>query len=1151
MNKKKRIGRKMLCLIVAFVMVITLVPRMPASLAYAAAGDVPDHSKTLDNNEDGTFKLELSVTGDADNETQEAGDVDLVVVYDVSSSMDTRDVRVGNNSYYRSDQAEDVVHDFLTNLATYQNDAGTNIRVSLVNFAVTGDQIQGWTNNVTGLANRFDDGGTDNTRSFSYTGSSHNGTNWESALQRAQTLVNSSREGVPTFVILITDGAPTASGNGSNAVSPTGASIATLRDRYNAATEEAESIATAVSAKDGTFYGIFAYSQEADLLDDLMYYSVNGQHRGNNINNVVAATQEPHPNYFNAGNTEDLNAAITEIFDKIVQAMGISSVSISDGTTHEVETSTGEMSELLEVIEDYQYWISIPVVNNRFQRVDRDGNTVTYTVTDNGSGSCTVTWGSNSVTVDGSVSSGQFKYEWKEANALYNYDPPAAVFRNSAVDWNLSSVGTLLDGVTYSVTFDVYPSQETLDDIADIKNDPGADGAWGDLDPVIQQYLDVNGNLKTNTTATLSYTDTRTGQSGSTQYVNPDPVETSAVEQLAVTKAWNNELEDEWDKPAQIVLDVTRDGVNTYTATLKEDLDPEKSWKDSVFISIGIMRTSGTDIELLTTGHNFTFSEPGAASGYKWELDVPVVRPMKIDGTDTILVLVDEAHPAPDGATIYTLPDKDGVKGGTYYVDNELASLTATNERRSSLNILKAVDGEDAPEDAEFPFTLNIVNSLAPDTAPSETEDPNHDSDWWVWISVRDMSETDDPEEAPPVTDAVVSGATHAGGGWYYGVSGQDIVLNVKDGYSIRLNNLPVDSEYTITEGELTTGFVFEGAEIEIVDGIGTETDSFAVDKDAQKASGKIQETNTLYQVTMNNKYELVNVEVTKKWVDGNNQDGLRPDNLELTLNGLPAGTTAPDPEIVKSEDGNEWTYTWKALPRYDSSNNEITYTVTEENVPNGYECKGSPASDGGTITNEHTPELTEATVKKVWDDANNQDGKRPESLKVTLSNGTEVTLNEGNKWTATVDKLPKYANGQEIEYTWTEGTLPEGYTLTNTTKQGTITTLTNSYTPETIDIPVKKVWSDNNSNSRPESVAVNLIADGAETPVKTVTLSEENNWAATFEDLPKYKNGGTEIEYEVKEAEVDGYYTSYSINAETGPRSCTSPPPPPIPAPR
>ena len=42
------------------------------------------------------------------------------------------------------------------------------------------------------------------------------------------------------------------------------------------------------------------------------------------------------------------------------------------------------------------------------------------------------------------------------------------------------------------------------------------------------------------------------------------------------------------------------------------------------------------------------------------------------------------------------------------------------------------------------------------------------------------------------------------------------------------------------------------------------------------------------------------------------------------------------------------------------------------------------------TPAGEVEPETVEATVKTVWDDANNQDGKRPEHLIVTLSNGTD-----------------------------------------------------------------------------------------------------------------------------------------------------------------
>ena len=50
--------------------------------------------------------------------------------------------------------------------------------------------------------------------------------------------------------------------------------------------------------------------------------------------------------------------------------------------------------------------------------------------------------------------------------------PNAAYYNSSskAVIWNPIGTSTLLDGVTYEVTFEVYPSQYTMDLIADLKN---------------------------------------------------------------------------------------------------------------------------------------------------------------------------------------------------------------------------------------------------------------------------------------------------------------------------------------------------------------------------------------------------------------------------------------------------------------------------------------------------------------------------------------------------------------------------------------------------------------------------------------------------------------------------------------------------------
>ncbi|MFR7388404.1 MAG: Cna B-type domain-containing protein [Blautia faecis] len=81
----------------------------------------------------------------------------------------------------------------------------------------------------------------------------------------------------------------------------------------------------------------------------------------------------------------------------------------------------------------------------------------------------------------------------------------------------------------------------------------------------------------------------------------------------------------------------------------------------------------------------------------------------------------------------------------------------------------------------------------------------------------------------------------------------------------------------------------------------------------------------------------------------------------------------------------------------------DIEYTVDEVSVPAGYTktVSTNEAKTEYVITNTHVTETTEATVKKVWNDSNDQDGKRPAELTVNLMNGNTVvrtvTLNAGN----------------------------------------------------------------------------------------------------------------------------------------------------------
>lgn len=281
---------------------------------------------------------------------------------------------------------------------------------------------------------------------------------------------------------------------------------------------------------------------------------------------------------------------------------------------------------------------------------------------------------------------------------------------------------------------------------------------------------------------------------------------------------------------------------------------------------------------------------------------------------------------------------------------------------------------------------------------------------------------------------------------------------------------------------------------------------------------------------------EKTEVSVEKKWADNENQDRVRPGSIQVQLY---ADETAQGDPIELNED-NGWKYTWSNLEKK-SGSNDIEYTVDEVSVPAGY-TKTVIANEGKTeytITNTHTTETTEATVRKVWNDSNDQDGKRPDSLNVNLMNGNTVvdtvTLTADNNWTATVQNLPKKANGTDIVYSWSEGNMPEGYSLTDTAKDGTVTTLTNSYSTEETSVSVRKVWtdSDNQDGIRPESISVQLKADGKASG-DPVVLNEANNWTYTWTKLAKNANK-TEIQYTVDEVDVPSGYTKTVTKESTG----------------
>lgn len=294
--------------------------------------------------------------------------------------------------------------------------------------------------------------------------------------------------------------------------------------------------------------------------------------------------------------------------------------------------------------------------------------------------------------------------------------------------------------------------------------------------------------------------------------------------------------------------------------------------------------------------------------------------------------------------------------------------------------------------------------------------------------------------------------------------------------------------------------------------------------------------TNKDRAFTITNKHtqETFSIPVTKTWEDNGNQDGVRPSAIHVTLMGSDGNVYEANLTAA-----GKWKYEFKDLPRYWMEGVAIDYTLNEEAV-NDYTYKIEGDADTGfTVTNEHISAVTNVVVNKYWEDAENQDGVRPDSVAVTLSGSDgktyKATLAKDTGFSKTFENLPVFFNnGTKITYTVTEDAV-DGYTGKITTDDtGYILSITNTHAPETIRKTVTKTWDDGNDRDgiRPTNVKIELY--GTDGTRRTQYLTKDNHWSYSFENLPKYQNEGTIILYIIKEEAVDGY-TQKSVTTTAG----------------
>ena len=194
---------------------------------------------------------------------------------------------------------------------------------------------------------------------------------------------------------------------------------------------------------------------------------------------------------------------------------------------------------------------------------------------------------------------------------------------------------------------------------------------------------------------------------------------------------------------------------------------------------------------------------------------------------------------------------------------------------------------------------------------------------------------------------------------------------------------------------------------------------------------------------------------------------------------------------------------------------------------------KDGAAAEEVVFSNEYATVAVQG--EKTWDDNDNQDGKRPESITIRLMRKVKGSTAEpeeiavvtvkpdaDGKWSWLFEGLPQYAPGAtsttkaEYEYYVTEDPV-EGYTT-----QYDGNNVINSYTPETTQITAVKFWKDNSDSAGKRNAVkatfnLQKTVDGVSTEIDSVEVGKEQYWKHVWKDLPVYENG-KKITYSVKE---------------------------------
>lgn len=768
----------------------------------------PTHGKTLKDNGDGTYTINLSVTGETSSSSSSSvTKANVILVVDTSSSM-VNNRPDGNGTPTRLALEQEVLtkDNGIIDQLLAQNVAGDAqkkdiIEVAIVGFGMDGEVKQNFTTDSTSLKNSITGLTTDS------------GTNWEEALQQANGLADAMKIAQPNeknYILFLTDGQPSVTATNSN--------IANGTSGWNAAWDAAKDDARDLITDNYELYALFTWgdSRYEHYLTSLVGYAYTGS------GSYDSGYGSYGKYYTNADSTETLIAALQQIVNDISTRVGYTGVEMTDGVT--TMTASGIKANASGDIRGIKYY--------------RSGGPYSTTAND-GLGD-----------------------EWTDA-------PKAVINSKGEIDWDLDEL-VLENGVTYTISFVVWPKQESLDLIANLNNGVVK---YEDLSDEEKGQIIKSGNnytLKTNTDyPTLTYqtitTTTVNGQSTTVtsnpktiNIKNPEPVDLYS-EEILLQKLWEDSLDPsqrEDDTEIQdIYLQLFKDGEEydkfhenydeEHHGIKVEKVPGSNTWTSgSIAIAPGLMVSEGHPaftedapygivsydgkrFAILNPGHDYVFGESDINNHF--ELTNYIYHPMLVDGKLMNVTFIKS------GDTI------TGVESA-----KNMSTISATNTIKGGINITKKVVDEEGREISDSKDKFNISVHLL-----NADGNSGYDYDYRVYC----VEAHDDCNQALSNGSGYRSAHIYGNG---------TITRDIYTTDTIRVVNIDTGTLYYVEENNIPLGYSLDGIDYNIKNYTTEEgqTPQETADKVAKNIDGK-----DYYAVAGNSSSSAV---ITNKYVSGN-----------------------------------------------------------------------------------------------------------------------------------------------------------------------------------------------------------------------------------------------------------------------------------------